>query len=297
MNLWCKGCLFLLHALRQVFISWPHQLETWGISPCGGLQTLAGASVIACEDTRTSGILLQRYGIDRPKVSYNEHNADRRGPDLLRQIEDGAAVVLISDAGTPLISDPGFRLVKQAAELDLPVVPIPGASAPLAALVGSGLGDGEFHFCGFLPPKSQARKRRIADLAQQSSTLIFFESPKRLRATLGDLAGELGEDRQAAVCRELTKMYETFHRGSLGQLQIEFDAMERIRGEIVIVISGASERVENQPEQITQHLLKALETMKTKQAASHVATQTGVSKQELYKQALILQQQRQVQHD
>jgi len=253
------------------------------------LQTLAGATVIACEDTRTSGTLLQRYGIDRPKVSYNEHNADRRGADLIRQIGEGAAVALISDAGTPLVSDPGYRLVKQAAQQSLPVIPLPGASAPLAALVGSGLGTGNFTFCGFLPNKTRARQSRIAELADEAATLMFFESPNRLKAALQDLSEGLGPQRPATVCRELTKMYETFHRGTLEHLLTEFEALERIRGEIVIVVEGAPQNVADQPEEVRQQLLDALKTMKTKQAAKHVAQATGLSKQDLYKRTLELQ--------
>ncbi|MEE9315372.1 MAG: 16S rRNA (cytidine(1402)-2'-O)-methyltransferase [Rhizobiaceae bacterium] len=251
------------------------------------LETMAGCDLIACEDTRTSGVLLKRYGIDRPKVSYTEHNADSRGPDLLRQILEGKAVALISDAGTPLVSDPGFRLVEQAIADGITVTPIPGASAPITALVGSGLGTEDFRFCGFLPPKAQARLRQLEGLKNEQTTLMFFEAPTRITATLKALIEAFGHNRQAVVARELTKMYETFHRGTLGELVGEFDAMDKIRGEIVIVVAGAGEQVVEEKD-VTKLLQQALLTMKTKQAAIEVAQMTGLSKQELYKQALAL---------
>lgn len=251
------------------------------------LEVLAGCDVIACEDTRTSGVLLKRYGIDRPKVSYTEHNADRRGPDLLRQIEQGSAVALISDAGTPLVSDPGFRLVQEAATKKLPVVPIPGASAPLAAMVGSGLGTDDFRFCGFLPSKKQARENALLELAESPSTLLFFESPNRLAASLTAMASIFGPTREAVVARELTKMHETFYRGSLESLNREFSAMEKIRGEIVIVVSAAVKSEPDAPD-VDAQLVEALRTMKTGQAASQVARTTGLSRQDLYKRALAL---------
>ena len=251
------------------------------------LETLAGCDVIACEDTRTSGVLLKKFGIDRPKTSYTEHNADTRGPDLLRQIEEGAAIALISDAGTPLVSDPGFRLVEKAVERGLTVIPIPGASAPLAALVGSGLSNTDFRFCGFLPNKLQARQKKLEALSVDSETLIFFESPARIVSCLLDMKQKLGAERKAVVARELTKMHETFHRGTLSELEKEFSAMSKVRGEIVIVVQGKGSEVVD-PEDVSTMLQKALETMKTKQAANSVAQQTGQSKQELYKKALAL---------
>jgi len=251
------------------------------------LETLAGCSIIACEDTRKSGILLKRFAIDRPKVSYTEHNANTRGPDLLRQISQGAAVALISDAGTPLVSDPGFRLVQQAAEQGLPVIPLPGASAPLAALVASGLASDDFRFCGFLPSKAQARRQRLNALAGQSYTLIFFESPNRLKVTLAAMAEEFGGERLVVIARELTKMHESFYRGSLEAVIQQIDALDKVRGEIVIVVEGASATPVTE-EAVEAQLRAALETMKTKQAAAFVANSNGLSKQQLYKQALAL---------
>ena len=253
------------------------------------LETLAGCDVIACEDTRTSGVLLKRYGIDRPKISYTEHNATTRGPDILRQINEGKSVALISDAGTPLVSDPGFRLVENAIELGILVIPIPGASAPIAALVGSGLGAEDFRFCGFLPNKAQARLRRLESLDKEQTTLMFFESPTRVVATLRAMVQVFGSERQAVVARELTKMHETFHRGSVEELIQEFSSLNKVRGEIVIVVSPAGEKQMNE-EEVSELLRKALTTMKTKQAATEVAGVTGLSKQDLYKQALQIKQ-------
>ncbi|MDD9910152.1 MAG: 16S rRNA (cytidine(1402)-2'-O)-methyltransferase [Ahrensia sp.] len=251
------------------------------------LEVLAACDVIACEDTRTSGVLLKRYGIDRPKLSYNEHNADHRGQELLGRIENGGSVALISDAGTPLINDPGTRLVQAAIEYGLAVFPLPGASAPLAALVGSGLAPDDFRFLGFLPSRSGARRSMLENLQSHKGTLLFFESPKRLVATLQAMADVFGEDRRAVVARELTKMHETFHRGTLAQLLAEFSNAERVRGEIVIAVE-AGPGADVTTLDIEAMLTEALASMKTKDAASHVAGQTGLPRQELYKRALQL---------
>ena len=249
------------------------------------LETLAASAVIACEDTRTSGILLKHFAIDRPKVSYNEHNAASRGPDLLRQIGEGAAVSLISDAVTPLVSDPGFRLVEEAAELGYKIMKLTGTSALLAALVASAVANEENRICGFLPNKQRARLGWLAQLSDEECTLIFFESPNRVRACLRDMISQFGADRRAVVARELTKIHETFYRGSLSSLAEQFSDMERVRGEIVVIVQGA------QPKSMTDRdvcglLRTALGDMKTKQAAAHIAKLSGRSTQELYRMAL-----------
>jgi len=206
---------------------------------------------------------------------------------LLRQIDEGKAVALISDAGTPIVSDPGYRLAQEAISNGISVTPIPGASAPLAALVGSGIIAEDFRFCGFLPSKQMARRKRLEELAHEKATLIFFEGPSRISTTLNAIAEVYGSERPAVVARELTKMHETFHRGTASQLAQEFEAKEKIRGEIVIVIAPAEDESPN--EQDVDHLLRdALVTMKTKQAAQSVAKATGLSKQELYSRALAL---------
>ncbi len=249
------------------------------------LETLAASSVIACEDTRTTSVLLKKYGIDRPKIAYNEHNAASRGPDLLRQIGQGASVALVSDAGTPLISDPGFRLVQEACRLEYLVTPLPGASAALAALVASGLATGDFRFCGFLPPRQGARQQRLSELAGADCTLVFYESPKRIAACLSDMVQLFGAGRNAVVAREMTKLHETFYRGSLQSLSDQLEAMDRVRGEIAIVVEAAPS-AELTLEQIADLLRQSLSTMKTKQAASHVAQLSGRSRQEIYRLAL-----------
>lgn len=252
------------------------------------LEVLAAANVVACEDTRTSGVLLQRYGISTTKVSYTEHNADTRGPDLLRQIGEGKAVALISDAGTPLVSDPGSRLVAEAVTQGVTVVPLPGAAAPIAALVGSGLADGDFTFCGFLPPKAKARGERLQALATEPATLIFFESPNRVLATLDAMTNIFGH-RPLCVARELTKLHETFHRGSASDVHAELAAMDRIRGEIVIVVSGA-QATEMDDAAVDAALKDALQTLGTKQAAAQVAAVSGRPKAALYARALELKE-------
>jgi len=172
------------------------------------LETLAGADVLACEDTRVTRVLLDRFGIQNRPYAYHEHNADEAGPRLLQALEAGKSVALVSDAGTPLVSDPGYRLAQSAIEAGYRVVPIPGASAPLAALVGSGLPNDAFLFAGFLPTKDKARRDRLAELEAAPATLMFFESPHRIAATLAAAADVLGADRSACVCRELTKAFE-----------------------------------------------------------------------------------------
>ncbi len=250
------------------------------------LDVLAGADVIACEDTRTTGVLLSRYGIGTDKVSYTEHNADNRGPDLLRQIGEGRAVALVSDAGTPLVSDPGARLVAAAVDAGVVVVPIPGAAAPVSALVGSGLSDGDFRFCGFLPSKAKARADRLEVLSTDDATLVFFESPARIADSVAAMRDAFG-DRPATVAREMTKLHETFHRGTLSALQTEFASMERVRGEIVVVVSGAQADAMSDAD-VDAALQVALASMRTKDAAAHVADLTGRSKSDLYARALEL---------
>src|SRR3954470_11998598 len=200
------------------------------------LEALAGADVIACEDTRVTRKLLDRYGIETPLTPYHEHNAGEARPKILRRLETGEAVVLVSDAGTPLVSDPGFKLVTAVREAGHAVTALPGASATLAALTVAGLPTDRFFFEGFLPPKEAARRARIAELARVPATLVLFESGPRLGASLADLADGLGE-RAAAVCRELTKLHEEVRRGDLGSLAADYAGGAETRGEMVIVIA------------------------------------------------------------
>lgn len=200
---------------------------------------LEGADWVACEDTRTSGLLLHRLGIKKRLVSLHEHNERQRLPQVLAWLQAGESVAVISDAGTPLLSDPGFLLVRAAAEAGIRVEAVPGPSAILAALVVSGLPPLPFTFAGFAPPKAGKRRQFFRSLATLEHTVIFFESPHRLLASLDDARTELG-DRPAAVCRELTKLYEEVLRGSLGALHAELAARPSLKGEFVVVVGKAS---------------------------------------------------------
>jgi 16S rRNA (cytidine1402-2'-O)-methyltransferase len=204
-------------------------------------EALRGADVIAAEDTRHTLVLLQAMGIARPLVSLHDHNELERVPELLAQLGAGQTVALVSDAGTPLLSDPGFELVRQAAAAGYPVHVIPGASAITAALAGAGLPVRRFCFEGFLPPRERERRAALAALSREPRTLVFFEAPHRILDALTDMATEFGGDRAAVVARELTKVHETFYRGSLAQL-VERAKREQnfARGEITVVVHGAA---------------------------------------------------------
>ena len=246
------------------------------------LKTLAGSDIIACEDTRNTGKLLKHFAINTPMMSYHEHNAGRVGPKLVAMLGDNKSVALVSDAGTPLISDPGFRLVSTARENEIRVVPIPGASAGLTGLVASGLPTDNFLFAGFLPSKITARKKRLAELVDIPATLIFFESPNRLLATIEDMIQIFGGERRAAICRELTKLHEEIVDGKLNDLAVAFEG-RNIRGEIVIVVGAPlkHDRVD-----VDQLLGELLETMTVSRAAAEAARLTGKTKRELYQRSL-----------
>jgi 16S rRNA (cytidine1402-2'-O)-methyltransferase len=216
--------------------------------------TLAAADLVACEDTRRTGSLLHHLGIKKRLLSLHEHNERQRLPALLEALEGGSDVALVSDAGTPLLSDPGYRLVTAALEAGHRVVPIPGASAVLAALVCSGLPPMPFTFCGFPPPKSGRRRTFFERFAALEHTLVLFESPHRLAACLADAVTVLGAQRPAALARELTKLYETVERGSLGELAAAIAVGPTSRGEHVLVVGGASRRgLEPEPEAHRDH--------------------------------------------
>ncbi len=199
------------------------------------LAILACADIVYCEDKRHSARLLNHYGIVAPLRSYHEHSAGRVRDALLSLIREGQSVVLVSDAGTPLVSDPGYKLVREAKKQDLPVIAIPGASAPLTALVSAGLPTDSFTFAGFLPSGKAARQKRLLAFAGYNSTLVFFESPKRLKASLEDFA-RCYPGRNGAVAREMTKLHETVLSGPLNELADHFARQENIRGEIVILV-------------------------------------------------------------
>jgi 16S rRNA (cytidine1402-2'-O)-methyltransferase len=254
------------------------------------LETLAGADLVACEDSRVTRKLMDRFLITTPLTPYHEHNAQSARPKLLEQLERGAAIALVSDAGTPLISDPGFKLVREALAQGTPVFPIPGPSAVLAALVSSGLPTDRFLFAGFLPPREAARRRALEGLASVPATLVLFEAPGRLASLLGDAAAVLGP-RPAAVARELTKLHEELRRGTLPELAAAYAAAERPpRGELVLVVGPpeAGTREEADPAAVDGLLRAALRGLKPRKAAGEVAATTGRSANELYRRALEL---------
>jgi 16S rRNA (cytidine1402-2'-O)-methyltransferase len=202
------------------------------------LRVLGEVDLIACEDTRHTQKLLNHFGIKTKTISYHEHNERERAVELLGRLQRGANIAVVSDAGTPGINDPGFRLVQLANENGVRVVPIPGPSALIAALVASGLATDEFFFAGFLPPRSNARRVRLEALRTQPATLVFYEAPHRIAATLRDAREILGE-RAAVVARELTKLHEEFARGTLSELAARFSSAEAARGEMVLLIDRA----------------------------------------------------------
>jgi 16S rRNA (cytidine1402-2'-O)-methyltransferase len=251
------------------------------------LAILAGVDGILAEDTRVSRALLARYGIERPLSPYHEHNAQEARPRALKRIAEGQALALISDAGTPLISDPGYKLVAEAIELGFAVAVAPGPSAALAALCVAGLPTDRFYFEGFLPPRQSARRERINALAAVPGTLIFYEAAGRLAETLADLAVELGP-RPGAVARELTKLHEEVRRGALDKLAAEYAAGEPPRGEIVIVVGTAEERPVISEAALDREITEQLTNLSVKDAAAAIAARHGLPRRQIYARALAL---------
>ena len=250
------------------------------------LMSLAQADVIACEDTRNSGLLLKAFGIKKPLLSLHDHNEQARSAEITQRIARGESVALISDAGMPAIADPGFRLVRDCRAAGLNVSVIPGANAALTAIAGSGLPTDQFYFAGFLSAKSAARQKEISAFKQISATLIFYESPQRLAASLQDIADILGADRPAAVARELTKFYEEIRSGSLEELAYYYAAHD-VKGEIVILVGNAKE--EAGAEYDVDALLKQrLKKLSVRDAVAEIADMTGKPKKEIYARALEL---------
>ncbi len=250
---------------------------------------LAGVDVIAAEDTRHTRGLLSHFGIERPLVSLHEHNERRALDDLVHRLRAGESVAQVSDAGTPLVSDPGFHLVRAAQDAGIRVVPVPGPSAVLAALAAAGVPTDRFVFEGFLPSKEGARRKRLQELAAEPRTLVFFEAPHRIAETLADLAAIFGEAREAALARELTKTFETIRRAPLGGLTrwVAEDPNQR-RGELVIVVHGAP-ATEGELDAETLRILKLLAAeLPPRQAAALAAEITGKKKNLLYQALLSL---------
>lgn len=251
------------------------------------LAILAGADVIACEDTRVTRKLLDHYGIATPLTPYHDHNAASARPKLLARLAAGDAVALVSDAGTPLVSDPGLKLVQAAREAGHAVVAAPGASAVLAALAVGGLATDRFWFEGFLPPRETARRARIAELARLPGTLVLFESGPRLGAALADLAAGLGA-RAAAVCRELTKLHEEVRGGDLESLSRDYAGDAETRGEIVILVAPPEAERRIDADELDGLLRAALARASVKDAVAEVAAASGIPRREVYRRALAL---------
>jgi len=251
---------------------------------------LRAADAIACEDSRITIRLLQHLNIKKPLLSYHDHNAEEMRPRLIERLQRGEKMALVSDAGTPLISDPGFKLVREAASLGIPVTALPGPSAPIMALILSGLPTDRFLFLGFLAPKSAARRAELEEVSSLRASLILFETVPRLVTALGDLRDVLG-DRPAAVARELTKMFEEVRRGSLQELLDHYTEAGPPKGEIVIVVGPPLAEAAHAAIDLDAALLKALGAMRVKEAAEAVAAATHLPKRQVYQRALELKQQ------
>jgi 16S rRNA (cytidine1402-2'-O)-methyltransferase len=251
------------------------------------LEILAAADLVACEDTRVTRKLFDHYGLSTPLTPYHDHNAEAVRPKILDKIAAGGAVALVSDAGTPLISDPGYRLVRAAHEAGHPVTAAPGASAVLTALTVAGLATDRFFFEGFLPAKAAAKRARIAEFVRIPSTLVLFESGARIAATLADLAAGLGP-REAAIGRELTKLHEEVRRGTLDRLAHHYAAGAETRGEFVIVVAGPIAPEPPDEAEIDAMLRAALARTSVKDAVAEVAAATGEPRRTIYGRALEL---------
>jgi 16S rRNA (cytidine1402-2'-O)-methyltransferase len=250
------------------------------------LEVLRGADLVACEDTRVTGKLLAHYGIRAPLARYDDHSSDADRAALLARLKKGGRVALVSDAGTPLVSDPGYKLLRAAAGEGIAIVPVPGASAALAALTVSALPPDRFLFGGFLPPKSAARKKAVGALAAVPATLIFYETGPRLAASLADLAEVLGP-RPAAVARELTKLFEEVRRGTLAELAAQYRDAPPPKGEIAVVVGPPAEESIAEAD-VDAMLARALEVMSVRDAAASVAEASGQPRKEIYRRALVL---------
>lgn len=251
------------------------------------LDILRAADLIACEDTRVTGTLCRAYGITAKRLRYDEHSADRAGPEVIAKLQAGGVVALVSDAGTPLISDPGYRLARQVVAAGIPVTALPGASAVLDALVLSGLPTDRFLFAGFPDRQAASRRQDFTALARLAATLVFYEAPPRVAATLADLAAVFGP-REAAVARELTKFYEEVRRDRLDRLAAYYAEAPPPRGEVVIVVGPPLPDAATSQSDIDTLLRGALATMSVRDAAESVAAASGTPKRAVYARALAL---------
>ncbi|MEO8049929.1 MAG: 16S rRNA (cytidine(1402)-2'-O)-methyltransferase [Acidobacteriota bacterium] len=246
------------------------------------LRVLREVDWIACEDTRQTRKLLEHFGIAKPMVSYHEHNESGRALELADELAGGANGALVSDAGTPLISDPGYRLVQAAIAAGIPVVPIPGASAAVSALSAAGLPTDAFRFCGFLPPKSSQRQKTLEQLKAETGTLIFYETPHRILEALEDVAAVMGQ-RPVVVARELTKLHEEFLRGTAAEVRAELALRPSVKGEITLLI-GKGDAIEADDTPIEEAVRAAEQQgVPRMEAIKLVARQRGLSKREVYR--------------
>jgi len=251
------------------------------------IRVLKQIDLIACEDTRQTQKLLNHYGIEKPTISYHEHNEASRAAELIEKLAAGARIAVVSDAGTPGISDPGVRLVSLAIESDIPVVPIPGPAAFVPALIASGLPLESFSFRGFLPAKGSARRKQLENIRESQQTAVFYEAPHRINETLGDVIAVLGPTRSIVVARELTKIHEEFLRGTAAEIVDVAKHRGEIKGEIVLLIAPASEgdlpvAHISIPDRIAQ--LMREEKLDEKAAVKKVAKERGISKSEAYRE-------------
>ncbi len=251
------------------------------------LDILASVDIVCAEDTRVAGKLMSAFGVSARLRPYHDHNGAQARPALLNELETGSRIALMSDAGTPLISDPGYKLVREAAERGIPVYAIPGASAPLTALASSGLPTDRFTFAGFPPPKSSARKRFLSEMKSLQGTLIFFEGPSRLVASLTDMAEVFGA-REAAVARELTKKFEETRRGFLPDLAAHYAEVGPPRGEIVILVGPPGAQGPPEANAIDAAILAADGTRPLKEIAAEIAETLGLKRRDVYERALEL---------
>jgi len=251
------------------------------------IKVLGDVNLIACEDTRHTRKLLTHFGINTRTISYHEHNERERAVELLERLSNGESIAVVSDAGTPGISDPGFRLVQLAIENDIGIVPIPGPAAFVSALIASGIPTDEFLFAGFLPSRATARRAKLSELQSLPATLIFYEAPHRLAASLRDASQILGQ-RKAVVARELTKVHEEIARGSLGELASRYES-ENVRGEIVLVIERASAETEAvSTNRSVSELVDSLESegMDHRAALKRAARELGLTRDEAYRRLM-----------
>jgi len=251
------------------------------------LRVLKQSDLIACEDTRQTQKLLNHFGIEKPTISYHEHNETSRAAELVKKLAEGARIAVVSDAGMPGISDPGFRLVSLAIEKGIPVVPIPGPAAFATALVASGLPVESFAFRGFLPPKGGARRRVLERVKGSLQTQVFYEAPHRIRETLEDVVATLGPRRHVVIARELTKLHEEFLRGTVAEVLATVNGRNELKGEIVLLIGPATEGeapspVTSIPDRVAQ--LMHEEELDEKAALKKVAKERGISKSEAYRE-------------